>query len=113
MEWSATYLQSFFDCGAGNKDLSPSVRYLAEFPTLRIVFSKCMEQLNLDNSLGDISEKSASALWILMMGHSRNMASTQKGQWLVMTDNFYTRHHLSNALLQFTDGDFKFWEQYG
>ncbi len=38
-----------------------------------------------------------------MMGHSHNMASTHKGQWLVVTDNFYTRHHLENALLQFTD----------
>ena len=105
VEWSTTYLQSFFDNGAGNKGLPPSDRYLSEFPTLRTAFNKCMEQLNLDDSLGDISEKSASALWILMMGHSHNMASAQKGQRLVVTDNFYTRHHLANALLQFTDGD--------
>ncbi len=64
-----------------------------------------MEYINKDETMADIDSKSATALWILMVGHVRNVRKSSGSKRLVVTVYFYICHTLAVAINKFTDGE--------
>lgn len=99
--WSSLYIHSIWDNGSGNlSKIAPCDRYTKVFPGLATPLARTFA--NPDST---VAAKSASALWIAMMGHQAASMPSPTGHRLLITDNFYTRHALAKTLFLFTDGE--------
>ena len=102
--WKYGYLFNFFDNNSGNTTgISQPLRYTDMFRNLRTPY----ERFFTENRECGIDKDSASALWMLQLGHCTKVLKDPCGKRWFFTDNFYTRHLLANGLNTFTNGEGK------
>jgi len=99
--WDSLYVHTLWDNASGNcEPTSPAQRYTELFPSLR---TSLYNMLRRDDIA--VSAKSATALWLAMIGHQAKLLRSPSGYRLVVSDNFYTRHTFAKAIRAFTDGE--------
>lgn len=99
--WDSLYVHSVWDNSSGNTQrTTPAQRYTQRFPLLRTALFSTLARDDIA-----VSGKSATALWLAMVGHQSKILRSPSGYRLMVSDNFYTRHTFASAILAFTDGE--------